>query len=73
MVTDNATVPMHRVTRLSGRVGSKERVLYQGDDAERAYAIYETEAIALRCGEVRKYVGGTLASRQRGYNLRSKW
>lgn len=72
-MTDNATVPRHLVTRLSGRVGSKERVLYQGDDSARAHTVYEREAIALRCGEVRKYVGGTLASSQRGYNLRSKW
>lgn len=72
-MTDSAAVPQHKVTRLSGRVGSKERVLYQGDDWQKAHAIYEREAIALRCGEVRKYVCGTIACSQRSYNLRSKW
>ena len=63
----------HKVTRLSGRRNAKERVLYEGDDWAKAHAIYENEAICLRQGEVRKYVCGTLACSQRGYNLRSKW
>lgn len=62
-----------KVTRLSGRRNAKERVLYEGTDWQKAHAIYESEAIALRQGEVRKYVCGTLSCVQRGYNLRSKW
>lgn len=63
----------HKVTRLSGRRDQVERVLYEGGDGQKAHVIYEREAIALRQGEVRKYIGGTLACSQRGYTLRTKW